>query len=272
MLHPIASLSETCNSLIKCHCDSYVDTVVLMVWIGSTAGCGVGGGPGAFAGGFGRRRWTRGRGSGQAGCALTPVPVPAYVSNPWPPTASLEAGSGRRAWKKSLVSLARRAWFVNKHWGGRRRPRSRWFRSCPPARAVPPSGCHANAPGRRRRPVLEVQGTPSHLEPGPVGCSLFISCSSVRSLIHKDLQYNTQGPSWSLLTLKGDGSKQVLAVQRGRPRVEFTDTVLWETENSNLPFKEDPGRLPGGGAVRLRMWTAVRQRWERIGKNCARWR
>lgn len=111
-------------------------------------------------------------------CLLSPTPGPRQpLLTGWqrPP----------RAWKKNLVSLARRAWFVNKHWGGRRRPHSRWFRSCPPARTVPPSRCPANAPGRRRRPWLEDQGTPSHLEPGPVGCSLFISCSSVRSLIQQ---------------------------------------------------------------------------------------
>lgn len=42
-----------------------------------------------------------------------------------------------RAWKRSGVSLARRAGFVNKHWGGRGRPRSRWLRSCPPGRSLP---------------------------------------------------------------------------------------------------------------------------------------
>lgn len=185
---PIASLSETCNSLIKCHCELLrgyccshgLDRVPRLV-------VGVGGLDLEPL----RLGWGAGRSGHVEGGADRLAAPSAYRSLPVSPTPGprrpLLPGWQRppRAWKKSLVSLARRAWFVNKHWGGRRRPRSRWFRSCPPARAVPPSGCHANAPGRRRRPVLEVQGTPSHLEPGPVGYSLFISCSSVRSLIQQ---------------------------------------------------------------------------------------
>ena len=78
------------------------------------------------------REWRCGRGSGlslrtQYGSAV-PGPrrplLPGWQRQP-------------KAWKRSGVSLARRAGFVNKHWGGRGRPRSRWLRICPPGRSLP---------------------------------------------------------------------------------------------------------------------------------------
>lgn len=71
-----------------------------------------------------------------------------------------------RAWKGNRVSPARRSPFVNKHWGGRCLPRSRWLRSCPPRRSLPLSaamrcGCGCGGCGCGslwRRPVPEAQG------------------------------------------------------------------------------------------------------------------
>lgn len=114
-----------------------------------------------------------------------------------------------RAWKRSRVSLARRAGFVNKHWGGRRRPRSRWLCSCPPGQSLPLTATPAHARGRRRRPVPGAQWTPSHLltrrslSQGPVGCSCclfhpfvgsFIHSTKIYSIIWKDQCRDQGGP------------------------------------------------------------------------------
>ena len=81
----------------------------------------------------------------------------------------------------------------------------------------------------------------------------FINSTKIYSIIRRD----QAGPR--LHNLEGRwGSKQVLAVQRGEGQGGVhRDSSLGDQRTLTCHFK-DPGRLPGGGAVQLREWTAVR--------------
>ena len=224
-----------------------MDTVVPIVWVGSHGWLeGEGPAPRAFAGGLG---------SGQAD---TPSTYRSLSMSPTPgPRRPLLLGWQRppRAWKKIPVSLVRRAWFVNKHWGGRRRPRSRWFRSCPPARAVPPSRCQ---PMRRARGAAQCPRPKGHHPALSRGLwdarsvyfmlvGSFINSTKIYSVI---CSYQA-GPR--LHNLKGRWrSKQVHAVQRGEGQGGVHRYNSLGDQRTLTYHLKDPGRLPGGGAVGLR--------------------
>ena len=180
--------------------DTVVTTVRVLDGVSRLVAGGGGTGPRALARELERGQKRRcGRGKGQA----TRWPRPTGRSpGPSPrPRRPLLLGWQRlpRAWKRSRVSLARRAGFVNKHWGGRRRPRSRWLRSCPPGRSLllaatptrPPAHARGPAAPPGARGAVDSVPSPSEkkLKPGACGM-LMLFISFVRWFVHSSKIYS----------------------------------------------------------------------------------